>query len=339
MELETRAKGALLGTALGDALGLAMEGLSAKVIARRFPHINRFYLFANIGWVSDDTEQSALVASCIAYYGNDLPLCRKAFRSAMRRWFLSLPWGLGWGTLKACIKLLFGREHSASNSAGNGAAMRSAIVGIRYFDDPATRHAVVRTLSEVTHDDARAVEGALYVAEIAALCVTCSDRSTIVTQALDVVNEPSLKQAIQLAIDSAHQPTDLLSDSRTIGNTGFVNTTCALATYIFLRYQNSFMEAIENTIRCGGDTDSIAAIVGAWIGTLVGDQQLPKNLLDRLQSGTYGRHHLEALAHDVVASRTSQPSAQSIGFVSATIRNLLMYPLILTYAFRSLVPW
>ncbi len=55
--------GVLLGTAVGDALGLYMEGLSAKSIATWFPTgINRYYLVGNTGFVSDDTEQSALIA-------------------------------------------------------------------------------------------------------------------------------------------------------------------------------------------------------------------------------------------------------------------------------------
>ncbi len=54
-------EGVLHGTAIGDALGLACEGLSAGVIAKRFGRVDRYRLFGAIGWVSDDTEQSALV--------------------------------------------------------------------------------------------------------------------------------------------------------------------------------------------------------------------------------------------------------------------------------------
>jgi N-acyl-D-amino-acid deacylase len=65
-----RLAGTLLGTALGDALGIAMEGMSAEAIARRFgaitPASARFRLLGRGGFVSDDTEQSALLAQGLA---------------------------------------------------------------------------------------------------------------------------------------------------------------------------------------------------------------------------------------------------------------------------------
>ena len=53
-----RLAGTLLCTALGDALGLPCEGMSARSIARRFGRVDRFRLLAKTGFVSDDTEQS-----------------------------------------------------------------------------------------------------------------------------------------------------------------------------------------------------------------------------------------------------------------------------------------
>ena len=61
-----RYRGVLLGTAIGDALGLAAEGMSARAIARRFGAVERFHLLGRRGFVSDDTEQSALVAQSLA---------------------------------------------------------------------------------------------------------------------------------------------------------------------------------------------------------------------------------------------------------------------------------
>jgi hypothetical protein len=58
---EDRIVGALLGTAVGDALGLAAEGMSARQIARRWGRLDRYRFLGRRGFVSDDTEQSALV--------------------------------------------------------------------------------------------------------------------------------------------------------------------------------------------------------------------------------------------------------------------------------------
>lgn len=54
-------EGLLLGTAIGDALGLPFEGLGARTIARWNPSFDRYHLLGPLGFVSDDTEQSALL--------------------------------------------------------------------------------------------------------------------------------------------------------------------------------------------------------------------------------------------------------------------------------------
>jgi len=71
VDLRARLAGTLLGTAVGDALGLPCEGLSAARIARRFGRADRFRLLGRTGYVSDDTEQSALVAQSLARFPAD----------------------------------------------------------------------------------------------------------------------------------------------------------------------------------------------------------------------------------------------------------------------------
>ena len=79
-------------------------------------------------------------------------------------------------------------------SAGNGAAMRAAVVGVFFHDRAAERREFGRALAEVTHRDARAVEGALYVAELAASCARSpggTPPSEMVTEAAASSNTPS----------------------------------------------------------------------------------------------------------------------------------------------------
>src|SRR4051794_27585830 len=119
-----RLEGVLLGTAVGDALGLPLEGLSAKAIARRFAPVNRYRLVGRTGFVSDDTEQSALVAQALAAHPNDLAAVVKRFRWSLLGWFLRLPFGIGLATIRACARIALGLERTGVDSAGNGAAMR-----------------------------------------------------------------------------------------------------------------------------------------------------------------------------------------------------------------------
>ena len=107
MDLPDRLAGTLLGTALG-----------------------------RVGFVSDDTEQSALVAQSLARHPSDPDACVRAFRRSLLGWFLRLPWGIGLGTLRACARIAVGLRRSGVATAGNGAAMRAAIVGVFFLDGP-----------------------------------------------------------------------------------------------------------------------------------------------------------------------------------------------------------
>jgi ADP-ribosylglycohydrolase len=79
-----RLAGTLLGTAPGDALGLPAEGLSARPISRMFGRIDRFRLLGGTGFVSDDTEQAALVAQSLARHHEDVMINGKVSMSGAR---------------------------------------------------------------------------------------------------------------------------------------------------------------------------------------------------------------------------------------------------------------
>src|SRR3954463_298863 len=100
--LTDRLAGTLLGTALGDALGLPAEGMTARAIARRFGRVDRFRLLGRTGFVSDDTEQAALVAQVLARNPDALARCMRAFRRSLLGWFCRLPWGVGMATIRSC---------------------------------------------------------------------------------------------------------------------------------------------------------------------------------------------------------------------------------------------
>src|SRR3954465_14753374 len=166
MILHDRVAGTLLGTALGDALGLPCEGLSAKRIARRFGRLDRFRLVGRTGFVSDDTEQSALVAQSLATFPADPDRCARAFRRSLVGWFWRLPWGVGLATVRSCFRIMLGLSRSGVRSAGNGSAVRPGVIGAYFHDRREERRRFAEELSKTTHVDERAVQGAVYVAEL-----------------------------------------------------------------------------------------------------------------------------------------------------------------------------
>ncbi|WP_394849130.1 ADP-ribosylglycohydrolase family protein [Pendulispora brunnea] len=337
-DFRDRIEGVLLGTAIGDALGLPMEGMGARAIARSFAKLDRYFLLGKTGFVSDDTEQTALVAQSLARNPRRVDAFVGAFRRALLGWFLRLPWGIGLGTLRACVRISLGLRNSGVRSAGNGAAMRAAIVGAFFCDAPAERAAWADALSRVTHTDVRAVQGARFVAELASRCVVHGPkvaRGMLVRDARAVIDEPSLCAGIEraCALESDGVSMDLAAAE--LGNTGFVLHTTALATFAFLRFGDDPERAMVETIRAGGDTDSNAAIVGAWAGALHGARGLPARLVDRLHDGPFGPTHLRALAADLACARSGEPVARaSYSWIAALVRNLVLYPVVLAHAVR-----
>lgn len=334
--MEDRLLGTLLGTAVGDALGLATEGMSARAIARRFGRVERFHVLGGIGFVSDDTELSALVAASLARHPHDRDACVRAFRFALLGWFLRLPFGIGLATLRACVKIALGFRTSGVGSAGNGAAMRASIVGVFFRDDEAKRRAWSDAIARVTHTDPRAVEGARFVAELSARCavsVPDAERRALVLRALDVVDAPQLRAAIELAVDLAESDATLDAAATALGTTGFVVHSVPLAVFAFLRHGDDPKETWVQTVAAGGDTDTNAAIAGAWVGALHGAAALPSDLVNRLQRGPFGREHLRELARALAAAHAGERvELPHPALAIAMARNLALFPVVLVHA-------
>ena len=98
MTFEDTMMGCLLGTAVGDALGLPAEGLSARRQAKMFPRLDRNRLFGGRGLVSDDTEHAVLTLLALRESQGEEARFRQLMRRGLRRWFWTLPPGIGVGT-------------------------------------------------------------------------------------------------------------------------------------------------------------------------------------------------------------------------------------------------
>jgi len=325
MDLRDRVSGTLLGTALGDALGLPCEGMSAKRIARRFGRLDRYRLLGRTGFVSDDTEQSALVAQSLARFPVDPDRCARAFRRSLVGWFWRLPWGVGLATVRSCFRIMLGFSRTGVRSAGNGSAMRAAVIGSFFHDRPEERRRFAAELSKTTHTDDRAVQGAVYVAELAA---------SGPEEARKQVSEPELGKALDYASELARTAATTTEAAAALKTTGYVVHTVPFALYCYLRYGDSPLLALQECIGAGGDTDSIAAILGGWLGARHGEAGLPAHLLAQLHDGPFGPSHLRGLAQ-ALASRTPPPRYSWIG---AFLRNLALYPVILGHGFRRIFP-
>jgi len=169
-----RLEGVILGTLVGDALGLPREGMSMRRAARVFggtPLRHRF-LFGR-GMMSDDTEHACLTAQAMLAHPDEPAAFAKSLAWKLRLWLLGLPAGVGFGTLRAILKLWVGFPPSKSGvkSAGNGPAMRSPLIGACFGADIRKLKKFVHASTLITHSDPKAFEGALAIALFVAYAV------------------------------------------------------------------------------------------------------------------------------------------------------------------------
>src|SRR4029079_11468531 len=86
------------------------------------------------------------------------------------------------------------------------------------------------------------------------------------------VDEPStldlLRKVLQDTSSSLQSAAELLGIRGGVG--GFINQTAPLAIAAWLRWPGAFVEAVEQVIELGGDTDTTGAIVGALVGATAG---------------------------------------------------------------------
>jgi len=352
VEWTWRLRGLLVGTAVGDALGLPAEGLSRQRVHRLYRGRWRHRLLFGRGMISDDTEHTLFVAQSLLRHPDTPDRFARRLGWCLRGWLLTLPAGIGFATLRAILKLWLGfpPSHSGVWSAGNGPAMRVAIIGAFFAHHPDQRATYVAASTRITHTDPKALTGAAAIAELAAWIVR--DRLT---------QHPPLEPFLALlracgpddrdwqartdAIEHAaraHQTVAELAERLGLekGVTGYIYHTVPIAAYAWFRHGGDYQHALTAVLDCGGDTDTVGAIVGALAGATVGEAGIPEAWRTGVADWPRSLRVLEMLADRLAAvALTHQPaSAVRYGWPALPVRNLAFLLIVLGHGFRRLLP-
>jgi ADP-ribosylglycohydrolase len=332
--LSERGSGLIVGQALGDALGAPVEGMSADAIAAAVGAVDRMLDAGEIGqpvhyWrmpglYTDDTQLALAIAdtlvqtgafspdffikTCISLASADAELAFGAFRgtggnfrATVSRWMEGVPW-----------------NRSGINTAGNGAAMRIAPIGLYYRDDAAW---LIRAASESALCTHRHQTGVLAAVSLAQLVAYYSAKEPGQIQAAEVAlelirsvraannvlaveYEPYLIAPV-VAGDPWLEGLDLLptlvdledreiaarivahariSAAYSLDGAGaaYAPASVLLAITMAIKYAKDPRTALMATIALGGDTDTTGAMVGAALGTLHGADAFPPEWRDEL---------------------------------------------------------
>jgi ADP-ribosyl-[dinitrogen reductase] hydrolase len=344
MKLHTIPTHSLLGTALGDSLGLPSEGMSRARITKRWKGpLEQRFLFGH-GMLSDDTEHSIFVAQALLVCGGDPKVFQKRLAGALRWWFAGLPAGIGLATARAIIKLWIGFPPGRNGvfSAGNGPVMRAPILGVHFAHDSERRAAFVAASTVLTHTDPKALEAAMMAADCAAFAANGELRRDVI---LDRMKELAASPAwgkpleqIETSLAAGHtvgQFCDAMGFSK--GVSGYAVHTMTAVLFIWLRHRGDFSQIIAETIACGGDTDSVAAIAGGIAGAETDDfnSRWLDRLADRPHTVDYIRSLGAALAESGAGRSVKPPPIMNLLIIP---RNLIFLLAVLFHGFRRLFP-
>lgn len=290
--LRSKFLGALIGTAVGDALGASLEGWHMvdynKVQALAEKRSLLIY--------TDDTHMAIGVAESLienkGFNGEhmtntfirnyDLEPYR-GYGPGPPRIFRMLKGGEAWD--KAAEKLYGG------GSYGNGSAMRIAPIGVFYYDNPDGLREVAYESSRITHAHELGKQGAALQAYAVALA-TASDPSSLFKSTdflrglgnfiQHEVYKEKLK-SIQRLIGEEDKTRVVLE----LGNGIEAFNSVPTAIYCFVSHPRSFEEAVVYAISLGGDTDTIGAMTGAISGAYLGIESIPERWKEKLENRLY----------------------------------------------------
>ncbi|AZQ35156.1 ADP-ribosylglycohydrolase family protein [Streptomyces cyaneochromogenes] len=290
-----RALGAVIGSAVGDALGAPFEFGPEGAFSARFPNPGHGgEMCGGGGWepgeATDDTQMAVLVGESLLECGG-LELA-DVFRR-FQRWAAAGPKDIGLQT-EAVLSSgdpwdMAAALHFQVNqrAAGNGALMRAAPSevyfarpgcdgsggigsggGIADRDGRAATMDAARRIAALTHGDRAAWEGTAVFHELVRVAMEGGDPLAALPATLAAVHPDHRKRYADVLAPDWHP------DRATEFN-GAVWPCLGSAVWA-LRTTSSYETAVRAAIDLGGDTDTVAAVTGGLAGAVYGIAGVPE---------------------------------------------------------------
>jgi len=322
----------MLGTALGDSMGLPYEGLSRQKISKKNLSFERADLIFGKGLFSDDTEQTIMVAQSLIESYDNVDIFERAMKRRLKLWLLALPAGVGFATMRSILKS-FVVKRSGVFSAGNAPAMRSALMGMLFGDDDTKLQRFVYTNTNITHTDPKAYYGALAVAK--ATYLTSIDREDDFFIEMRKLVDDSDFDAILDSVESSIGITTLefaskLGLDKAVG--GYIYQTLPIVLHSWLKNRDDPRQAIIDVIECGGDTDTTGAIVGSIAGAK--GIPFPQEWIDSIIDYPRSIKFIQKISIQLnrVTETKKREKAHRLSAIAIIVRNIIFLMIVLIVA-------
>jgi len=299
--------GTLIGVSIGDTLGHPFEGMIRERIYSRFNDFKEFIRSNKslFNAYTDDTQLTLHTAEALIQGSG---FNTNNFIREFVKWLEDPPIGPGFGCISSIQKLKYGIswEKAASNSGGNGTAMRVSPIGLFYCKDIKSLEKSALKSSIITHSHPAASAGAIVIARAIAFLIDKKPETVFsideffetiilsisnsqeriwedfivilnkVKQNLKISIEAGLIKFSQVGVKSPYFIEEYLGKA-------FVHpytlSTVACAIFVFLKNLNSFEDCIFQLATAGGDSDTVGAIGGSLAGAYFGLKNIPDDLI------------------------------------------------------------
>ncbi|HET7761582.1 MAG TPA: ADP-ribosylglycohydrolase family protein [Phycicoccus sp.] len=326
-----RAAGVLLGQACGDALGVPYE-------FRELPETEPVMKGGGLGpyapaeW-SDDTQMAVCIAR-VAATGADLesPAALDSIAASFLEWQargatdvgVQTRWVLrttrradGEPLHSAMARTAAEYHHRTGRAAGNGALMRTSVVGLSALADRDATARRARAIAELTHADPLAGDSCVIWAELVRHAVLTGELDPHL--ALDLLPPERgarwatwIDEAVRQATPARHSPN------------GFTVTALQAALAAVVKAQSAeagsrrLRRGLVEAVLAGDDTDTVAAIAGGLLGALHGASAVPATWRRRVH-GWPGLRARDLIRLAICTARsgaddTRWPSVRTMGY-------------------------
>jgi ADP-ribosylglycohydrolase len=308
-----RAYGALIGGAIGDAMGMPASFMTRSQIEKTYGYIDDFLepekdvqnVHGNLqaAEITDDTMESVIICNVLLEYGE---FTAEAFNKAMKDWAIEQKMlestVIGPSTRRYLTALIEGRDPRETSGQGNtnGSAMRAAPIGVKYHYDMAKCVEAAAASSLPSHGSKPAVAAACAVAAAVAGGVNGGySTAEILNAAYDAavfgeskgteITAPSVSRRIRLIerlVDDMGKADirDILDElTGVFGASMFAYESVPLALGAFYAVNGNGKEGVLAAVNAGDDADTNGAICGNICGAYSGAASFPTEWKERVQ--------------------------------------------------------
>ncbi|MHA1148331.1 MAG: ADP-ribosylglycohydrolase family protein [Promethearchaeota archaeon] len=301
-------KGTMMAVAIGDTLGHPFEGRLRQHIYSQINNDFDRFIKQNKSLFDSYTDDTQLTLHTARALIDGRGFKVNTFINEYIKWLDDPPIGPGYGCISSIRKLRYGIpwNKAASNSGGNGTAMRIAPIGLFYSKDLKSLKAAAISSSILTHSHSAASAGAVIIGHAIAYLLgktpedgfskeeffrvilnsILNSQDPIWDELIEILHkvekslhidiESGLIKFSQAGVKSPFFIQDYLG-------LAFVHpysiSTVSCAIFIFLKRLDSFRDCIYELSTAGGDSDTVGAIGGSLAGAYFGFKRIPEDLV------------------------------------------------------------